>query len=174
MNKPSSKLTASPVICILCCVFCLSILQLFIHHPNNLAKDDVDYLPWRYDNPNKLVYPHTRFRAAFYTFVKGDRDTLNKLRKTIRDIEDRFNRHYQYPYIIFSNEKLGDEYRELTSSLVNSTMRFEKVGKEFYGYESTTDLTKAAKSRIELNGTMFGDSEDYRFQSRFMAGTVFR
>lgn len=129
---------------------------------------------WHYDNPTNLTYPHTRFNAAFYTFVKNDRDSLGKLRRTIRNLEDQFNKNHHYPYIIFSDEELDDEYKELVSALTESTLRFEKVEKDLYGYEPTTDLKKAEKARISLNNTMFGDSEDYRFQSRFMAGTIFR
>ncbi|KAI9476446.1 MAG: nucleotide-diphospho-sugar transferase [Benjaminiella poitrasii] len=131
---------------------------------------------WQHTNPTNLTYPHDRFKAAFITFVKSDRASLTKLRFTIRNLEDQFNKNYHYPYIIFSNEELDEQYRELASSLVGpfGSMRFEIVDKELYGYEAHTDLKKAAQARIDLNTIMFGDSEDYRFQSRFMAGTIFR
>lgn len=132
---------------------------------------------WQHTNPLNLTYPHTKFKAAFYTFVKSNSDSLGKLRRTVRNLEDTFNRNRHYPYIIFSDEDMDDEYRELASSLIDTsktTMMFVKVDKDLYGYEPSTDLKKAAEARIRLNNTMFGDSEDYRFQSRFMAGTIFR
>lgn len=130
---------------------------------------------YQHENPETLRYPHTRFKAAFITFVKNDKASLSKLRFTIRNLEDQFNKHHHYPYIIFSDQDLNDEFRELASSLAGeATMRFEKVGSDLYGYEPSTDLKKAEEARIALNNTMFGDSEDYRFQSRFMAGTIYR
>lgn len=131
---------------------------------------------WHYENPVNLSYPHDRFKAAFYTFVKSDSQSLTKLRLTMRNLEDQFNKHHHYPYIIFTDQELSEEYMELASSLTNNktTVRFEKVTSDLYGYAENTDLEKAAQARIDLNHTMFGDSEDYRFQSRFMAGTVYR
>ncbi|KAK4520617.1 bud site selection protein [Mucor velutinosus] len=130
---------------------------------------------YQHENPEKLTYPHNRFKAAFITFVKNDKASLSKLRFTVRNLEDQFNKHHHYPYIIFTDQDLDDEFRELASSLAGeATMRFEKVGSDLYGYEPTTDLKKAEEARIALNNTMFGDSEDYRFQSRFMAGTIYR
>ncbi|GAN02982.1 alpha 1,2-mannosyltransferase [Mucor ambiguus] len=130
---------------------------------------------YQHENPETLTYPHNRFKAAFITFVKNDKASLSKLRFTVRNLEDQFNKHHHYPYIIFTDQDLDDEFRELASSLAGeATMRFEKVGSDLYGYEPTTDLKKAEKARITLNNTMFGDSEDYRFQSRFMAGTIYR
>jgi hypothetical protein len=131
---------------------------------------------WQHENPTHLTYPHDRFKAAFITFIKNDRASLTKLRLTIRNLEDQFNKHHHYPYIIFTDQELDEEYRELASSLVGpkTTMRFEKVDKDLYGYHPSTDLKKAEETRIAMNSTMFGESEDYRFQSRFMAGTIFR
>lgn len=135
-----------------------------------------DSSAWQHENPTHLRYPHNRFKAAFITFVKSDRASLTNLRLTIRNLEDQFNKDHQYPYIIFTDQELDEEYRELASSLVgpNTTMLFEKVDDDLYGYHPTTDLKKAKEVRIAMNGIAFGESEDYRFQSRFMAGTIFR
>ena len=131
--------------------------------------------PWQYSNPN-ITFPHDRFQAAFVTFVNSDTASLTKLRFTMRNIEDQFNKHHHYPYIIFSDQELSEEFMELASSVTNNqtTVRFERVSSELYGYNKNTDLKKAEQARIDMKETMFGDSEDYRFQSRFMAGTVFQ
>jgi alpha 1,2-mannosyltransferase len=122
----------------------------------------------------RLVYPHNRFKAAFYTFVKDDSGSLTKLRHTIRSLEDQFNKDRNYPYVIFTDQKLSKDFTTLASSLTKAPVYFEKVSKDLYGYPPNTDMKKAAQARLDLNGTMFGDSEDYRFQSRFMAGTIYR
>ncbi|GAA5814972.1 hypothetical protein MFLAVUS_008476 [Mucor flavus] len=129
---------------------------------------------WKYDNPANLSFPHDRFRAAFVTFVKSDSASLTKLRFTIRNLEDQFNKQHNYPYIIYTDQELSEEYMELASSLTQSTVRFERVQRDLYGYNENTDLQRAAQARNDLNTTMFGNSEDYRFQSRFMAGTIYR
>ncbi|CAO3668315.1 unnamed protein product [Umbelopsis ramanniana] len=108
------------------------------------------------------------------TFVRGDRGTMQKLRHTMRNIEDSFNEHHGYPYIIFTDEDLSTEFKELVSSTTKGDVIFEKVGKDYYGYPKGIDKKKAAQARVDLKDVMFGDSEDYRFNSRFLAGTIFR
>lgn len=94
----------------------------------------------------------------------------------MRNLEDQFNKHHHYPYIIFSDQELSEEYMELASSVAGNltTVRFEQVHGDLYGYTDNVDMKKAEQARIDLKDTMFGESEDYRFQSRFMAGTIFR
>lgn len=146
---------------------------------NTLTLDD-DYFaystsPWRYTNPN-LTFPHTEFKAAFITFVKSDSASLTKLRFTIHNLEDQFNKHRNYPFIIFSDQELSEEFMELASSATSNltTVRFEHIPHELYGYTNNIDMKKAEQARNDLKETMFGDSEDYRFQSRFMAGTIYK
>jgi hypothetical protein len=129
---------------------------------------------WTYIPPAKIHHPNPHLKAAIVTFVRGDRDTMHKLRHTMRNIEDSFNSHHGYPYIIFTDEDLSMEFKELVSSITKGDVIFEKVGMDYYGYPKGIDLKRAAEARIQLKDVMFGDSEDYRFNSRFLAGMIFR
>jgi len=129
---------------------------------------------WKYTPPAALHHPNPNLKAAIVTFARGDRGTMQKLRLTMRNIEDSFNHNHGYPYIIFTDEDLSNEFKELVSSTTKGDVVFEKVGKDYYGYPKGIDKKKAAEARIKLKDVMFGDSEDYRFNSRFMAGTIFR
>lgn len=131
---------------------------------------------WNYTAPSSLRQPNPNFKAAFVTLTKGDRAALSSLRQTIRDLEDNFNKDYGYPYIIFSNDVLTDEFKELASSIAHGDVVFYELGPEMYGYHNQTDRAKAAQARIDMGEReiMFGDSEDYRFAARFMAGMIFR
>ncbi|EIE83937.1 hypothetical protein RO3G_08642 [Rhizopus delemar RA 99-880] len=92
----------------------------------------------------------------------------------MRNLEDQFNKNHNYPYLIFTDQDLSQEYMELVASLSKATVKFEKVGKDLYGYHPRTDLERAAQARIDMSQMVFGESEDYRFQSRFMAGMIYR
>ncbi|KAI7871498.1 nucleotide-diphospho-sugar transferase [Spinellus fusiger] len=157
----------------------LSGLYISVYYfPSNLKSTDQRLSsqsnPWSLKNPLNFSQQDPRWKAAFVTFVDNDRSSLTKLRFTIHNIEDRFNHAHGYPYIIFSNEVLSDEFKELTSSLASGDVTFEHLDSDMYGYANGTDLNKAAQARIDLKDVMFGDSEQYRFQSRFMAGMIFR
>ncbi|KAI9498427.1 nucleotide-diphospho-sugar transferase [Zychaea mexicana] len=95
---------------------------------------------------------------------------------TMRQIQYAVNEKRSYPYIIFSDEELSDEFKHLASIMTpNADVAFyDKLGPEFYGYANSTDRERALEARIRMNETIFGDSEDYRFSSRFMAGLLFR
>lgn len=141
------------------------------------AKDEQDVASlqhWSYTPPANIHHPNPRLKAAVVTFVRGDRGTMTKLRQTMRNIEDSFNNKHGYPYIIFTDENLSTEFKELVSSSTKGDVIFEKVGKDYYGYPKGIDMKKAAEARENMKKVMFGDSEDYRFNSRFLAGTIFR
>ncbi|KAG2173774.1 hypothetical protein INT43_005194 [Umbelopsis isabellina] len=141
------------------------------------AKDDQNVASlqhWTYSPPANINHPNPRLKAAVVTFVRGDRGTMTKLRQTMRNIEDSFNNKHGYPYIIFTDENLSTEFKELVSSSTKGDVIFEKVGKDYYGYPKGIDMKKAAEARENMKNVMFGDSEDYRFNSRFLAGTIFR
>lgn len=128
---------------------------------------------YHYEQPT-LHHPNPNRKAAFVTFTKSDTESLSKLRSTIRDLQDRFNHAHHYPYVIFSNEGLSDEFKELVSSATNHNVLFEHLNATYYGYPDTIDMARANKARQQMKDIIFGDSEDYRFQARFMAGMIFR
>ncbi|KAI7849650.1 nucleotide-diphospho-sugar transferase [Circinella umbellata] len=131
-----------------------------------------------YENPQQpLRQPHDNFNAAYVTFIKGDSASLAGLRMTIRQIEFSVNKEHHYPYIIFSNEELSDEFKHLANVMTPDDIDvafYDKLDNEYYGYANSTDQKEAEAARIRMNETLFGDSEDYRFSSRFMAGLMFR
>ncbi|KAI7854695.1 nucleotide-diphospho-sugar transferase [Circinella umbellata] len=93
----------------------------------------------------------------------------------MRDLEDNFNRHYNYPYIIFSPKLLETEYKELISSLTKGDVAFHELDKYMYGYANNTDRNLANMAKKKLKDmVIFGDDQDYRFRARFMGGLIFR
>lgn len=128
---------------------------------------------WTYTPPTQLIQPNPQLTAAYITFVHGDTESLSDLRLTMRYIEDVFNQKYNYPYIIFTNDDLTIEFKELVSSMTKSTVQFEKLSKYDYGYGNKTDQFRAYLSRNNLKDTP-GNTDAFRFKSRLMAGTIFK
>ncbi|KAJ8664009.1 hypothetical protein O0I10_000286 [Lichtheimia ornata] len=170
------------VLRIAACVLALSVIStvVLMARPNlrkrkiAISRPAVNYPPFH--NPEHLHHPNPHFKAAYVTMTKGDAGSLANLRLTIRQLEDSVNHQRHYPYIIFSNEPLSTEFKTLARSLSSGDMAFyDKLDSTYYGYSPSTNLTKAAEARERMNGSvLFGESEDYRFASRFMAGTIFR
>lgn len=61
--------------------------------------------------------------AAFVTLIRNHE--LWDIVRSIRQIEDRFNRHYHYPWVFLNDVPFEDEFIEVTSALVS--------GKATYG-----------------------------------------
>lgn len=150
--------------------------------PNNLTlrssssrypisfKDD----PIRWSNASQSRQPNPHFTAAYVTLTKSDAESLGNLRKTIRNLEDTVNRERGYPYIIFCSEPLSQDSRDLVRALTRADVEFYDLDSTMYGYSDNIDLDKAAETRRRMSDVIFGDDENYRFASRFMAGVIFR
>ncbi|KAI9335793.1 nucleotide-diphospho-sugar transferase [Pilaira anomala] len=121
-----------------------------------------------------IVYstPNSKLNAAYITFVDSKRETLDKLRYTVRNIEDVFNKNYHYPYIIFSAEELSTEYKELVSSLTKGSVSFQRVSSTEYGYSKSTSFFRAFIAR-RLQFKNEANTKKIRFKSRLFAGTLY-
>lgn len=60
----------------------------------------------------------TRARAAFVILTRNSE--LDALRKTMQQLEGRFNRKFNYPYVFLNDEEFTDEFRELTTGLTSA------------------------------------------------------
>ncbi|ORX57448.1 nucleotide-diphospho-sugar transferase [Hesseltinella vesiculosa] len=99
---------------------------------------------------------------------------MTKLRTTMHNLEDRFNRERNYPYIVFTEDEPTDEFKTLVSATANGNVIFAAVGKTpYFGYPKHISLEKAAEARVNLKDIVFGDSENFRFKARFIGGTMF-
>ncbi|KAL1919404.1 uncharacterized protein VTP21DRAFT_2097 [Calcarisporiella thermophila] len=128
---------------------------------------------WEYHESLDVHHPNPNLRAAIVTYARNDQ--LHRVRPTMRNIEDSFNAQHGYPYIIFSDEDFSDEFKELVSSLPkNASVIFKKIPEELWGYPKWINMEKANATRQAMKGILYGDSEFYRLQSRFLAGTMFK
>ncbi|CDH54750.1 alpha--mannosyltransferase [Lichtheimia corymbifera JMRC:FSU:9682] len=118
------------------------------------------------------------YKAAFMTLIQGDSvDDFGLLLRTVRDLEDSFNHAHGYPFVIFSVDPLSTRAKELVASLTSGTVHFETLHgqQQFYGYGPETQLGKAVKARHQLKDQVDeGDSKTFRFNARFMAGTLYQ
>ncbi|KAI8873072.1 glycosyl transferase [Ramicandelaber brevisporus] len=118
---------------------------------------------------------HTRRANAALIVLVSDKD-LAKIQKSIRAVEDRFNRNFAYPWIFFSAEPLSAKFKRETSSLASGEVVYAQIPKEQWGYPSWIDQDLAAKKRkkMEQDGVFQGGSEEYRLRMRWNAGFFFR
>lgn len=64
----------------------------------------------------------TRAKAAFVILTRNSE--LDGVRKAMKQLEARFNRRFNYPYVFLNDEPFTEEFKELTTSLTNAETKY--------------------------------------------------
>ncbi|KAI9487022.1 MAG: nucleotide-diphospho-sugar transferase [Benjaminiella poitrasii] len=118
--------------------------------------------------------PSNKVKAAFVILARNS--DLQGIRQSIRQLEDRFNRHFNYPYVFLNEENFTNEFKQKTSDLTNAQTLYGKIESDMWGYPPHINQTKAAECRKEMQekNIIYGGSESYRHMCRFQSGFFFR
>ncbi|CAO3594312.1 unnamed protein product [Absidia cylindrospora] len=113
-------------------------------------------------------------RACFVVLVRNSE--LQGIKNTVTQIEARFNKRFNYPYVFLNDNYFTDEFISEISSLTTAQVNFGKVDQQMWGYPSYINQTHAALQRADLaaQGVPYADSESYRHMCRFQSGFFFR
>ncbi|CUM47772.1 unnamed protein product [Debaryomyces fabryi] len=114
--------------------------------------------------------PDKRVKATFVTLARNSE--LYDLIKSVRRVEDRFNRKFNYDWVFLNDEPFTDEFKNLTTSIVSGKTKYGLIPTEHWSYPDWIDMKKAAESRAAMKAAriIYGDSESYRHMCRFESG----
>ncbi|KAK2806212.1 alpha-1,2-mannosyltransferase ktr1 [Emmonsiellopsis sp. PD_5] len=115
-----------------------------------------------------------RANATFVTLARnGD---LWEIAKSIRQVEDRFNRNHNYPWVFLNDKPFSQEFKKLTSALVSGETHYGIIPPDHWSFPDFIDQEKAAKVREEMKEkqVIYGDSISYRHMCRYESGFFFR
>lgn len=117
--------------------------------------------------------PGPRMNATFVTLARNS--DVWDIAKSIRQIEDRFNRRYHYDWVFLNDADFDDTFKKVTTSLVSGKTHYGKIPKEHWGFPDFIDTDKAAKVREDMRNRkiIYGDSISYRHMCRFESGFFF-
>ncbi|TRM66780.1 glycosyltransferase family 15 protein [Schizophyllum amplum] len=118
--------------------------------------------------------PGERASATFVILARNS-DLDNTIR-SVRDVEDRFNRKYNYPYVFLNDEPFSEEFKTRISNIVSGTAEFGLVPREHWVQPDWIDEDKAsaARKKMEENNIIYGGSLSYRNMCRYNSGFFFR
>ncbi|KAF9186877.1 alpha 1,2-mannosyltransferase 2.4.1 [Haplosporangium sp. Z 11] len=115
------------------------------------------------------LLPNLQTRKANATFVMLVREKdLHGARSAVRQIEDRFNHHYQYPYVFLNDVPFTAAFMESMRTMSKSEMIFGLISKEHWSYPDWISQEKAAEARRAMRKIIYGSSESYRHMCRFV------
>ncbi|KAF7549027.1 hypothetical protein G7046_g8469 [Stylonectria norvegica] len=118
--------------------------------------------------------PGPRMNATFVTLARNS--DLWDIAKSIRQVEDRFNRRFGYDWVFLNDKPFDATFKKVTSSLVSGNTFYGEIPREHWSYPEWIDQDKAKKVREDMaeRKIIYGDSVSYRHMCRFESGFFFR
>lgn len=112
--------------------------------------------------------------ATFVTLARNS--DVWEIARSIRQVEDRFNRNYHYDWVFLNDKPFDDEFIKITTSLVSGKTHYGEIKEEHWSFPSWIDQDKARKVREDMaqRKIIYGDSVSYRHMCRFESGFFFR
>lgn len=89
-----------------------------------------------------------RANATFVTLVRNS--DLWEMAKSIRQVEDRFNRKFGYDWVFLNDVPFSAEFIRIASNLVSGTVRFGVIPHEHWSFPPWIDAAKAKKAREDM------------------------
>ncbi|KAJ2026348.1 hypothetical protein IWW57_003066 [Coemansia sp. S610] len=113
-------------------------------------------------------------RAAFVVLVRNSE--LPGMKQAMRQIEDRFNRKFNYPYIFLNDVPFTDDFVAETTAMTRAKVSYGVIPTEHWSYPAWINQTYAQECRqsMEKQGVFYALSESYRHMCRFNSGFFFR
>ncbi|KAF3936162.1 hypothetical protein ABW19_dt0202245 [Dactylella cylindrospora] len=114
-----------------------------------------------------------RANAAFITLARNS-DTWD-IAKSIRHIEDRFNRKFNYDWVFLNDQPFDENFKKVTTRLVSGKTKYGLIKKDHWSFPEWIDQDKAAAVREDMKQRkiIYGDSVSYRHMCRFESGFFF-
>lgn len=112
--------------------------------------------------------------ATFVTLARNS--DVWEIARSIRQIEDRFNRRYNYDWVFLNDKPFDSTFKKVTTSLVSGTTHYGEIPEEHWSFPSHIDQDKARRVREDMKERkiIYGDSVSYRHMCRFESGFFFR
>lgn len=118
--------------------------------------------------------PGERMNATFVTLARNS--DVWEISRSIRQVEDRFNRNYNYDWVFLNDADFDETFIKVTTALTSGKTRYGKIDKEHWGFPEFIDQDKAKKVREDMHERkiIYGDSISYRHMCRYESGFFFR
>lgn len=123
------------------------------------------------------VQPGPLLRRANATLVMLARNgEIEGVADSMRQLEDRFNHKFHYPWVFLNDEPFTAEFIRRTSLLTRSNVSYGLIPQEQWVQPEWIDEEKARRGRhqMTLEGIIYGHSVPYRNMCRFNSGFFYK
>ncbi|TRM59909.1 glycosyltransferase family 15 protein [Schizophyllum amplum] len=118
--------------------------------------------------------PPKRANATFIILARNS--DLAGTVQSITEIEQRFNKRYQYPYVILNDQEFTADFKRTVTGLTPSLVEFGLIPREDWVQPVWIDEERAAEARRKMvdEGVKYGGDVTYRNMCRFNSGFFYR
>lgn len=115
---------------------------------------------------DEAAWQHLPVKGVFYMVVRNE--DIHSIRETMRSLEDRFNKHHRYPWVILSNEFLASKFRKYVSRVTASRVYFGKIDSVAWDLPAWVSVAKTEKAfkNMEAAHVYKGNSMLYHQRAR--------
>lgn len=127
------------------------------------------------DYPSEGHLPQVGDANATFVILARNYE-LKDLIKTLKQMEDRFNHKYHYPYVFLNDVPFTREFKEWTSNIVSSKVHYGVIPHDHWHQPPDIDEAKATANRNKMvkDNVIYGGSVSYRNMCRFNSGFFYR
>jgi alpha 1,2-mannosyltransferase len=155
-----------------------SVIGTFVHPPgaSHPISFHMELLSNSLPSPSGSIQIHTKKHfapqtgKANATFIILARNSNEAgLLSSLQQNEEKFNKKYNYPYIILNDEMFTEEFRQVISNATRAQVKFGTIDQSMWGYPEWVDQEKAAKDRetLKAQSVPYASSESYRHMCRY-------
>ncbi|KAH9478013.1 Glycolipid 2-alpha-mannosyltransferase 1 [Psilocybe cubensis] len=126
--------------------------------PYRVPIPDEYYLP-----KNENTSPTRKANAAILMLARNS--DLNGVVTSVKQMEDRFNKKFQYPYIFLNEQPFEEAFITRVTELTDAEVKFGIIPKEHWVQPEYIDEARAAASRGRMvqSNIIYGDRPDVKF-----------
>jgi alpha 1,2-mannosyltransferase len=127
-----------------------------------------------YLKSNDTSPPARKANAAIVMLARnGD---LYGVISSIKQMEDRFNKKFQYPYVFLNEVEFEEKFKKRVSELTDAPVQFGLIPPDHWHQPSSIDESKATAEREKMvaHNVIYGGSVPYRNMCRFNSGFFYR
>ncbi|KAJ2061169.1 hypothetical protein GGI17_003279 [Coemansia sp. S146] len=128
------------------------------------------------DMARRKILPNydVQANASFVVLIRNRE--MNEFRATMRQLEDRFNGKYHYPYLFLNDEPFTDEFMQTIAASTTSNVTFALIPQDHWSVPDFVDESRAlaARQQMAANNVIYGGSLSYRHMCRFNSGFFYK
>lgn len=125
---------------------------------------------------NDSSSPHGGRKANAAIVMLARNSDLDGIVVSMKQMEDRFNGKYRYPYVFLNEEAFTEKFKKRITDLTDADVQFGLIPHDDWYQPAWIDEAKATESRNKMvqDQVIYGGSVPYRNMCRFNSGFFYR